>query len=470
MPTQSTFHRSTSDTKLAGVCGGVAERWGLDPVLVRVAFVLLALTGGVGVILYLAGWLLLPVDATGRAAVDDLLGGAGARWPRELWITLVVVACVVSFAVFGAISPFGVAPALALLAVWWFGFHRPRARRSRDARVAASGVPTDSAPTLAGPPSPQVTWAGAATPFTRAASAWQSRVQEVRSGVWSPAPTADPVPETWSPVPYVPVPSPAPPPPPFEPAPAAVQTAPPGHADPEELARATFLAEPDPLGLYTEPAPVPVVRPGSTLAARRLRLATLLALGLTWLGLGVADALRVTVGLAVYAGAGLLVVALGLVLATRWGRARGLLPAGVVLAVAAVVASGFLGPTLSAPAHEVTGMAAHPVAYTSVAAFPADGDNLDVGDLDVDLTGLTLASDAIYRATVDTGRIVVSTPPGTGVALRYSVDTGDVEAYGSHLASGSELHATRLVLPPAAGQHTLTLDLTLDTGLVEVRS
>ena len=83
-----------------------------------------------------------------------------------------------------------------------------------------------------------------------------------------------------------------------------------------------------------------VVRPGATLAARRLRLVTVPALGLTWLGLGMADALGVAVGLAVYAGAGLLVVALGLVAATRLGRARGLLPAGVVLAVAAVVASG----------------------------------------------------------------------------------------------------------------------------------
>ena len=84
-------------------------------------------------------------------------------------------------------------------------------------------------------------------------------------------------------------------------------------------------------------------------------------------------------------------------------------------------------------------MLAHPVAYTSAAAFPAGGDNLDVGDLQVDLTGLTLTADATYRAQVDTGRIVVRTPPGTGVALRYAVDTGDVSAYGAHVASGSEL-------------------------------
>lgn len=458
----STFHRSAADAKLAGVAGGVAERWGLDPVLVRVGFVLLALTGGVGAVLYLAGWLLLPVAGTERAAVDDLFGGAASRWPRELWITLVVVACIVSFGVFGAVSPFGVVPALALAALWWFGYHRPRVRRTRAAQRRGTAPTPDAygTPTAALPPAPPVAWSGPATPFTQAATAWQTRVQEVRRGVWSPTPDAVP----------------APPAAPTSPAAASATNAPtawplrpPAPADPEELARAAFFAEPDPVGLYTEP--VPAVRRSTSLAARRLRLVTLAALGLTWLGVGVADLLGHGVGLAVYAGSGLLVVALGLVAATRWGRARGLLPAGVLLAVAAVVVSGLFGPTLDSSAARTShGMFDRPVAYTSAAAFPVDGDRLDTGDLEVDLTGLTLTSDATYRAVVDTGRVVVITPSGTGVALHYDVDTGDVQAYGGHLASGSELKGDRVLVPPAAGQPTLTLDLTVDTGVVEVRT
>lgn len=452
MPSTWTLHRSAADTKLAGVCGGIAERWGLDPVLVRVGFVLLALTGGIGVILYLAGWLLLPVGGTDRAAVDDLFGGAAARWPRELWITLVVVACVVAFAVFGAISPFGVAPAIALAALWFFGFHRPRSRRARGNPAGQPGAPTGSS--AVGPVPPATTWAGPPTPFTSAAAAWQARVADVRNGVWD-APA-------WSPVPTPAATTPT--------ATTAVAHAEPQPADPEELERARFLAEPDPVGLYAEPAPAPVVRPGATLGARRLRLVTVTALGLTWLGLGIADAMGAAVSLAVYAGAGLLVVALGLVAATRFGRARGLLPVGVLLAGAAVVTAGFLSPTLAGPAREATGLFSHPVTYTSAAAFPADGDQLDTGNLAVDLTGLTLDSDATYRAQVDTGRIVVRTPPGTGVNLRWSVDTGAVEAYHEQVGSGTELHGERLLVPPATGQHTLTLDLTLDTGVVEVRS
>ena len=463
MSTISTFHRSAGDAKLGGVCGGVAERWSLDPVLVRVGCVLLALTGGVGVVLYLAGWLLLPVAGTGRAAVDDLFGGATARWPRELWVTLVVVACILSFAVFGAVSPFGVVPALALLAVWWFGYRRPRVRRDRATRSARAGAPDPAAvPTAPAPPTP-VPWSGPPTPFTQAAAAWQARVRDVQNGRWIPTPAATPP----APDPTQPLAQPAAPT-----WPVAPTTPAPAYAvDPEQLARAAFLAEPDPVGLYTEPAAVPAVRAGSTLSARRLRLVTVSALGLTWLGLGIADALGVAVSFAVYAGAGLLVVALGLVAATRWGRARGLLPAGVALAVTAVAAAGFLNPALSAPADEVTtGMFGHPVAYTSAAAFPADGDRLDVGSLDVDLTGLTLTSDATYRADVDTGRVVVRTPPGTGVALRYAVDTGDVRAYGRSVGSGSGLSGDRVLVAPAQGQRTLTLDLRIDTGVIEVRS
>jgi len=42
------------------VCGGLGERFDIDPVLFRVAFILLALACGLGIILYIALWLLIP--------------------------------------------------------------------------------------------------------------------------------------------------------------------------------------------------------------------------------------------------------------------------------------------------------------------------------------------------------------------------------------------------------------------------
>lgn len=64
------MRRSTTDKHVVGVSGGVARHFDIDPVIVRVAFVVLAFFGGAGIILYAAGWLLLPQDDGTRAPFD----------------------------------------------------------------------------------------------------------------------------------------------------------------------------------------------------------------------------------------------------------------------------------------------------------------------------------------------------------------------------------------------------------------
>jgi phage shock protein PspC (stress-responsive transcriptional regulator) len=54
------LHLSSSDRKIAGVCGGLGEWLDVDPVLFRVAFVVLALAFGVGILLYIVLWLVVP--------------------------------------------------------------------------------------------------------------------------------------------------------------------------------------------------------------------------------------------------------------------------------------------------------------------------------------------------------------------------------------------------------------------------
>jgi phage shock protein PspC (stress-responsive transcriptional regulator) len=51
---------SSSDRKIAGVCGGLGEYCAIDPVFFRVGFVVLAFTCGIGIVLYLAFWLIVP--------------------------------------------------------------------------------------------------------------------------------------------------------------------------------------------------------------------------------------------------------------------------------------------------------------------------------------------------------------------------------------------------------------------------
>lgn len=58
-PPERRLYKSRWDRKIFGVCGGIAEFFGLDPSLVRIGFVLLLLFGGGGGILYLIAAMIL---------------------------------------------------------------------------------------------------------------------------------------------------------------------------------------------------------------------------------------------------------------------------------------------------------------------------------------------------------------------------------------------------------------------------
>ncbi|MBA3945247.1 MAG: PspC domain-containing protein [Herpetosiphonaceae bacterium] len=54
--------RSSNEKLIGGVCGGLGNYFGVDPVLVRLGFVLMTFATGIGVILYVALWLAMPQD------------------------------------------------------------------------------------------------------------------------------------------------------------------------------------------------------------------------------------------------------------------------------------------------------------------------------------------------------------------------------------------------------------------------
>jgi len=60
MTAEKRLVRSKKDQMIAGVAGGLAEYFDIDVVLVRVAFVALALLGGPGVLLYIILWIVMP--------------------------------------------------------------------------------------------------------------------------------------------------------------------------------------------------------------------------------------------------------------------------------------------------------------------------------------------------------------------------------------------------------------------------
>lgn len=92
--------RSRTSRMFAGVCGGMGEYFGVDPILVRLAFAVLALLGGAGVGLYLAAWLLIPLEGEAQSVGEEAMTKATAYVNREmggdkdlswLWITLLVI-------------------------------------------------------------------------------------------------------------------------------------------------------------------------------------------------------------------------------------------------------------------------------------------------------------------------------------------------------------------------------------------
>src|SRR6187431_1182854 len=57
---QPRLTRSRTEVIIAGVCGGLAEYFAIDPVIVRLIFVLVTLTSGIGLLVYPILWMVMP--------------------------------------------------------------------------------------------------------------------------------------------------------------------------------------------------------------------------------------------------------------------------------------------------------------------------------------------------------------------------------------------------------------------------
>ncbi len=60
---QKRLQRSRTEKMIGGVCGGFAEYFNVDPTLVRVIWVAMTLVVGVGILLYLILWLVMPLES-----------------------------------------------------------------------------------------------------------------------------------------------------------------------------------------------------------------------------------------------------------------------------------------------------------------------------------------------------------------------------------------------------------------------
>jgi phage shock protein PspC (stress-responsive transcriptional regulator) len=109
--TMKRLTRSSSSRIVAGICGGLAEYTGWDPVLIRVLYIVLTILsfGFGGVVLYLAAWIVLPLDE--EVDVRDTATSHSGNGRRTIGILLVVV---------------GLLALVPSLFPWFWSFHKAR--------------------------------------------------------------------------------------------------------------------------------------------------------------------------------------------------------------------------------------------------------------------------------------------------------------------------------------------------------
>ncbi|MEX2553177.1 MAG: PspC domain-containing protein [Actinomycetota bacterium] len=95
--TRTRLVRSEQNKVLAGVAGGLANHLNVDPLLIRIAFVLLIFAGGIGFVIYAAAWALIPKEGEMRSvaevAVDKVnRNKEGTRDNTWIWIVILAIA------------------------------------------------------------------------------------------------------------------------------------------------------------------------------------------------------------------------------------------------------------------------------------------------------------------------------------------------------------------------------------------
>jgi phage shock protein PspC (stress-responsive transcriptional regulator) len=78
-PEHVLLRRSYDDRMLGGVAGGVARYFGIDTTIVRIAFVVLTLFGGLGIAVYLAGLLLIPEEGSDQSLAGSIIESLQSR-------------------------------------------------------------------------------------------------------------------------------------------------------------------------------------------------------------------------------------------------------------------------------------------------------------------------------------------------------------------------------------------------------
>ncbi|WP_415974091.1 PspC domain-containing protein [Rhodococcus sp. 077-4] len=400
-------HRLPQRGHVAGVAAGIGYRYDVDPVLIRIAFVVSTLFGGTGIVLYLAAWLVLNRAGDTASSVESLVG-RGNSSDSTTKTVVVAVALVIALSTIGPVGVglggSGLISLVAMLGGLWLLHQRcpeppPYLRTAEFSRTYY-------------PPTPFSSYSTSPEQWTAA----QYRPPQFQQERYTPYTT---LPKSYVPTPETP------------------ETSTTTDSQTVSLSKSTAYAEPtdlptvtppswDPLGVapfaWNLPEPAGTFPPAAVERKRRSRW-TASFLGLALLAAAVTSAIGAATG-GDWATAGrvgavaLAVVAVGLLVGAFLRKGYGLLVVAAPLAGFVVLASA-IGPVdldnSVSGAQRVAPLTADALAPTYDVGF---------GELDLDLTGLALGEDKTVAIDVTFGSASVTVPEAMNVTVKCEAALG----------------------------------------------
>jgi phage shock protein PspC (stress-responsive transcriptional regulator) len=413
---------------VAGVCAALARATNTDPVLWRVLVAVLGILSGVGVLLYLIGWLIIPAEGEPASPIESLLG-KGRSGMQPLTVILLGVAAVISF---GFIVHDGMRASLLAAAVIVGAVLLIKRGNG------ATTTPADAPP----PPPP---------PF---------------------------VPPGFQPPPFVPqgfpppgtTPSGATMPPPDVPGPDAPATAPipvppPSFQPPASGYRPPFAPH-GPWGstptAYQPPPPKPVKPPKPPKEKSKLGRLTFFAVVVVIGVMAVIDMAGASIAISAYFAAALVTIALGLIVGAWLGRARGLIALALLTS---------LGLGISTGVERWGGQVGNSVYRPATIGAVADRYDFNVGNATLDLRDVNFTGqNQTVTLTMKVGQMRVLLPANVDTTADVRIDGGRAVLFG-HEYTGDRNdtnHSLTDLGSDGEGGGVLKLDLQMDTGNVEV--
>ncbi|MFG3696915.1 PspC domain-containing protein [Micromonospora sp. NPDC047620] len=469
---------------LAGVCAAIGRATNTDPVLWRVLLAVLGFFGGIGILVYVTAWLIIPGEGDSASPVESMLGrGRSSMSPITVIVLSILVAISFGYIVTDAFR------AVLLGATILIGGALMLNRDNRGTGATPAGT-VPPAPAAPPGPVPPVSYP--------APAAYQapSSVAVPPGGTPAPAAHAGGVPVTGQPAePTAELPAwppAAPPAPTAPPAPAPFPGGTPtagwpaapmsgwpaatsGGAPPRPAPLPPGYRPPfAPHGPYAgqagiPPLPPPPPRPAKPPKRPRERSPLgAVTFSLIFLALGVVavvDLLDVfDVGASAYFAATLATIGLGLLVGTWFGRARWLIALGVVAAAALGVA------TVAESYDRVRGVDGN------VTWAPTDHRDLAVryensfGDATLDLRAVDFdKKNTEITVSVNFGECTVVVPPNVDVTTVTDVNAGDAVVFGKRSGGlDGPLRETTDLGADGAGGGTLRLYVHVNAGNLEV--